>query len=233
MFDLGGMWVGKHQKHVLELAARAKEELVMQECNGLKILEFANAVGTYPTDIPNNVNIVGLIQMQYLVWKINRMARTVPLKNPSLCKQAAYWDSITVYSWMHENIWFEKVKKLFEAAIRAIFGVEPSEISMLFMLWYVHQSESLENLINIKNGNQEKKLIFGSQYLSLYLKEEIEKKGGKVCLSSPVATVKQTDDAVTVTTKDGRSFEADYLIVAMPPVSINRIIFSPKLSERR
>jgi len=186
MFDLGGLLVGKHQKHVLELAARAKEDLVNQECNGFKILEFSNVVGTYPTDIPNNVNIIGLIQMQYLIWKINRMARTVPLKNPSLCKQAAYWDSITVYSWIHENFWFERVKKLFEAAIRAIFGVEPSEISMLFMLWYIYQSRSMENLINIRKGNQEKKLILGSQYLSLYLKDEIEKKGGKEHLGSPV-----------------------------------------------
>lgn len=145
----------------------------MQECNGLKVLELGNSTSTYPTDIPNNVNIVGLIQMQYLLWKLNRMARTVPLKNPSLCKQAMYWDSITVYSWIHDNVWFEKVKKLFEAVIRAVFGTEPAEISMLFFLWYVHQSGSVENLINIKNGNQERKLLFGSQYLSLYLKGEI------------------------------------------------------------
>lgn len=112
MFDLGGMWVGPHQKHVIELAHRAKEELIKQECTGLKILEFGKKVGTYPTDIPNNVNIVGLIQMQYLVWRINRMARTVPLKNPGSCKDAIHWDSITVYTWIHQNVWFEKVKKL-------------------------------------------------------------------------------------------------------------------------
>jgi monoamine oxidase len=64
--------------------------------------------------------------MQYLVWKINRMARTVPLRNPGSCKNAIYWDSITVYSWIHQNVWFEKVKKLVEAAVRAVFGVEPS-----------------------------------------------------------------------------------------------------------
>lgn len=38
---------------------------------------------------------------------------------------------------------------------------------------------------------------------------------------------------MTVITKDAEVFEGDYVVVAMPPVSVNRIAFLPKLSERR
>lgn len=39
-FDLGGMWVGPHQKYVIALAKRAKESFVKQESHGTKILEL-------------------------------------------------------------------------------------------------------------------------------------------------------------------------------------------------
>ena len=183
------MWVGPHQKYVISLAKRAKESFVKQESDGVKILELNGRIETYTSKIPRGVPLIGLIQMQYYVFRINRMARTVPLENPSLCPNAIEWDSMTVYTWIQNHIYFEKVKKLVEAAVRAIFGVEPSEISFLFFLWYVNQSKSFDNLIEIENGNQDRKLIFGSQYLSQYLSESIQKLGGKVILSSPVQQV--------------------------------------------
>ncbi len=33
------------------------------------------------------------------------MAKKVPADNPSNCKLAAYWDSITIADWMRMNIW--------------------------------------------------------------------------------------------------------------------------------
>lgn len=69
---------------------------------------------------------------------------------------------MTVESWVQDHIFSAKVRKLFECAIRGVFGVEPCEMSMLHFLWYTHQSESVENLLEVKNGNQEKKLVKGS-----------------------------------------------------------------------
>jgi hypothetical protein len=54
---------------------------------------------------------------------------------------------------------------------------------MLFFLWYTHQNHSMDNLINIRNGNQEKKLLLGTQQLSEYLRQEVERLGGKVILT--------------------------------------------------
>ena len=79
---------------------------------------------------------------------------------------AVLWDSQTVQSWIHQNIYFEKVRLLFECAIRAVLGVETNEVSFLFFLWYIRQNGGIENLINIENL------------------------GGKVLVSSPVREVK-------------------------------------------
>ena len=66
------------------------------------------------------------------------------------------------------------MKFLFECAIRAVLGVETDEVSFLFFLWYIRQNGGVENLINIVNGLQEKKMKYGSQFLSEFLKKKIE-----------------------------------------------------------
>ena len=62
---------------------------------------------------------------------------------------------------------------MIEIACRSIFGAEPCEMSFLFFLWYVHQIKDFDNLINIKNGLQDKKSKLGTQHFSKYLAEQI------------------------------------------------------------
>lgn len=84
--------------------------------------------------------MLALIQMQVAIWKINRMAKKVPLLDPKNCEMGNYWDSITVQTWMEKNIWSEKVRLMFATAIRIILGSELSEVSFLYFLWFVHQN---------------------------------------------------------------------------------------------
>ena len=83
-----------------------------------------NKISSYKTDIPLNIGFISLIELQTLIWKIDSMAKKVPLDNPRNCDQAMYWDSITVHTWLQKNLWFRVVKELFEIMIRAIYAVE-------------------------------------------------------------------------------------------------------------
>jgi hypothetical protein len=51
------------------------------------------------------------------------MAKKVPTLNPKDCELGYQWDSITVKSWLDQNVWFTKLKVMVEAAIRVIMGV--------------------------------------------------------------------------------------------------------------
>jgi hypothetical protein len=46
------------------------------------------------------VNIFALAQMQWVLIKINRMAKKVPVHDPHNCPLAQYWDSITLQTWI-------------------------------------------------------------------------------------------------------------------------------------
>ena len=61
--------------------------------------------------------------MQWTIWKIDRMAQKVSSLDPKACKLSYYWDSMTVKSWLDDNISFTKVKVMIEAALRVILGV--------------------------------------------------------------------------------------------------------------
>ena len=58
----------------------------------------------YKSDIPNNLSIWGLIVLQISISKINRMARKVSTLNPKDCELGYYWDSMSVQTWVDQNI---------------------------------------------------------------------------------------------------------------------------------
>jgi monoamine oxidase len=64
--------------------------------------------------------------MQFAMWKVNRMAKKVPLLDPKNCEMASHWDSMTVQTWMEKNLWSEKVRLLFATAVRILLGSELS-----------------------------------------------------------------------------------------------------------
>ena len=49
---------------------------------GTKICDLKEGFGTYTGDIPSNVNIFALIEMQWTIIKINRMAKKVSTTDP-------------------------------------------------------------------------------------------------------------------------------------------------------
>lgn len=67
---------------------------------GKKIVDFKEGSGIYTGDIPTNVNILALIEMQVTIMKINRMAKKVPTDNPRNCPLAYKWDAMTAQTWL-------------------------------------------------------------------------------------------------------------------------------------
>ena len=99
-FDLGAEWIGPPQEYAIELAKRSKSELSDQFCQGTKFLELGPEVQKYKTDIPKDVGYIKLAHLQLMMWKIDRLAKTVPFDNPRMCPNAIEWDSMTVHTWI-------------------------------------------------------------------------------------------------------------------------------------
>ena len=233
-FDMGGTWVGPHQSHVKALAKEARNPLIPQYNKGNKIMELFKRVGKYESEIPDGVNILSLIHMQLLVNRVNKWAKQVPVERPYAAANAVKWDAMTVQNFIDESIVDVKVKKIMEIVSRAILGVEASEVSLLFFLWYVAQSVSFETLVEIENANQHYKMSLGSSHLSQFLRRKMEQSEDfTLKLSAFVNSVSHSADKVKVILQNGEDISGDFLVTAMPPCSLGKIDFRPLLPQKK
>jgi monoamine oxidase len=244
--ERGGTFVGPTQDRLMAMASAMK-------------------VGTFPTydngdDLyVNNVdNPLGLIQpMRYsdtgqtgtappdptilpeittAITQLDQMSTTVPVEAPWTASNAASWDSQTLQTWMDGNTVTPRFKALVAAATRPIFGAEPRELSLLFVLFYIASSGNpsnpgtFERNFDTRGGAQQSRFIGGSQQIPIRMAQHLG--SARVLLNSPVHQIIRAKSGVTVHA-DHHTVHAKRVIVAIPPVLAGRIRYSPALPYAR
>jgi len=226
-FDVGGQWTGPGQPRMSALI----DELGLQTrgtyADGRKILVLGGKLSRYTGTIPR-INPLKLIDMQLVIWKIERMCKQIPIDAPWNAPRAAQWDALTVRAWMDRNVHFEAVTELIQAAGRVILGSDASELSLLHFLFYMQSGGGLMKLIETHGGNQDQFIVGGAQQLCERMAGELD----DVVLGAPVRAVEQTDDGVTLRTDKG-DFAADRVVLALPPPLADRIAYTPRLPTLR
>jgi monoamine oxidase len=163
------------------------------------------------------------------------MAATVPVDAPWKAARAAEWDSQTLDTWLRANSSTEKFRRLAATACRPIFGAEPRDLSLLFVLFYIASSGNERNVgtfernFNTRMGAQEQRFIGGSQQIAHELHKRL---GRRVVLRSPVSKIVQGKSGVKIYSSR-LIVKAKRVIVAIPPVLAGRIDFSPDLPMDR
>jgi monoamine oxidase len=243
--ERGATFVGPTQDHVAALAT-------------------AVGVGTFPTydtgnDLyVNNVdNPLGLVTpMQYsdsgplgtappdptiapevieVVQQLDQMSTQVPVDAPWEASNAASWDGQTLQSWIDANSLTPRFKALVPAATRPIFGAEPRELSLLFVLFYIAASGNEQNPgtfernFDTRGGAQQSRFLGGSQEIAIRVAAAL---GDQVVLNSPVNQIVQTGSDIVVYS-DQLTVTAKRVIVAIPPTLTARIQYEPAMPYAR
>ena len=68
------------------------------------MIGLKEGIYTYNSSIPNIGNFLALVEMQWALFKLDRMASKVPLSNPRDCPLGYHWDSITAQTWVEANL---------------------------------------------------------------------------------------------------------------------------------
>jgi monoamine oxidase len=124
---------------------------------------------------------------------------------------------------------------LTKAATRAIFGAEPRELSLLFVLFYLAASGdertpgTFERNFNTRNGAQQDRIAGGTQQIADRLAAEL---GRRVIRRSPVRRIVVAPGYVDVVS-DRYVNRAQRVIVALAPVLAGRIQYEPALPSLR
>jgi monoamine oxidase len=242
--DQGGQWIGPGQHH---LAALADEFGVstfptytagqgIDLCDGVR----SPYVGLIPTR-DANAAAEGIAYM----LDLDLAAFDVPLDAPWSAPDALALDAQTLATHLAEHVEARVARDIITVAIKAIFGTEPEELSLLFALFYLHAGGGISNLVRTTGGAQESRFVGGSQQLAVGLAAEL---GDRVLLGTPVTSVRQDDDSVSVTarqcapgtdpsdpqsTHQPLTINARRAIIAMSPTLAARLTFTPPLPGRR
>lgn len=231
-WDLGGQWVGKTQFNLLKVMSDFKMDGYEQFSTGTKklIVRDFSDIRSYSGLIPS-LGPLELLEMNSMMKRIDKLCDTIDLEKIATHPNAVEWDSITLQSYMNENCRFQATKEMFETAIRVVFGVDLSGISLLYFLYYCKQGGSFETLLDAKNGGAQEIRVKGTMFS---LCEKIAEKLENVMISEPVEEIDQeTGVNVKIRTKSGKEFQCDHVIVAIAPHLVNNITFLPSLPNDR
>lgn len=226
--DLGGQWIGPSQTRMQSLAATHGLPTVATYNQGDNLQDGPRGPRRYSGAIPATDPELGMQLVEQLL-ALNLMAGEVPLDAPWRAAQAASWDAFTVGNWLEREVASREVRDLLTLAVRSVFCVEPHELSFLHFLFYVHSAGSLNELISVARGAQERRFAMGAQTVAEKLADRL---GDRVRLNTPITSIRQDDGGVELLGDEVRA-TCRFAIVAVPPAVAAHIAYHPSLPEPR
>ena len=228
LLDLGAQWIGPTQQRIAALAEAVGAETFPTYVDGMNIEYRDGQRATYAGAIPMNDPVATMETVETLL-ELNLMAQDVPLDAPWTAERAAEWDAQTVASWMEAHVSSPIARMWLTLGVQAVFSAEPRDLSLLHFLFYVHSGGSLNELISVTRGAQERRFREGAQSIADRVAAQL---GARVILNAPVHTIAQDDQGVRVES-DGVTVTGNYAIIAIPPTLAGRLCYRPKLPAHR
>jgi monoamine oxidase len=239
--ERGGTYVGPTQDHIIKLAAEygigtfsaiiEGENVYIAPDGERSTYSDTGPTGTAPLDP------VILPDLATVVTQLNEMSKEVPVDAPWNSARAREFERYTLEEWVRQNSTNDRFRALVPAATRPIFGAEPRELSLLFVLFYIAASGdethpgTFERNFNTRDGAQERRLKGrAAQGLCELMAKAL--KSRNVVLGTPVRRIVQAKSIVRV---ESASLIArgKRVIVAIPPASAGRIEYHPSMPADR
>ena len=237
--EIGGQWVGPTQHRVNALISELGLETYPTYTEGRNLFEREGTLRRYRGTIPR-VSPVALAETGLALARVDRMAKRVDPERPWAGKEAERWDSLTFATWVRRNVRTRKARDLIRLGIWAVWAVEPEDLSLLHVLFYVRSAGSFSDLLDTQGGAQDSRVVGGTQLICLRMAEMLG--ADAIELSSPVRRIDQigagsstggaSTDGVRVVS-DRLTVEARRVIVALPPVLAGRIYYDPPMPAVR
>jgi monoamine oxidase len=236
--DAGAEFVGPTQDRIKALAQAVGVQTFPTYNTGNNVYWKDGKRETYPASGPTGVappDPTLLPDILQVVQRLNAMAQQIDVKAPWNAAEALEWDSQTFYTWLKANEVNPEFMRLAATASDAIFGQEPRDLSLLYVLFYLAASGdeshpgTFERNFQTAEGAQEERFVGGSQLVSLKVAEAL---GSSVVLNAHVRKITQTAKGVKVQLDKGL-LTGKLAIVAMPPALTARIDYEPLLPALR
>lgn len=229
--DRGGAWLGPGQDRLYALAAEMGIGTYPTFVAGDHLFLKDGRVHRYRGLIPRGLSWTALVGLEVARRRIDALARRVPLDAPWTAPGAAALDARTITSWIDSpwNVPSRTVRTLLAMTMTELFTADPSEVSLLHMLFHFHSAGGFVRQTSIEGGTQQDRIVGGMQTI---LDGVAARLGDGVRLGTPVREIRQDASGVDVVS-DRVAVRASRVIVAIPPVLAAHIRWTPRLPTDR
>lgn len=228
--DMGATFVAPFHDRMHALAEELGVATHRTHVEGDSIIATGDSVQRYRGDVPR-LNPVALASAGAAIARLDAMAKKVPVEAPWDAPKAEQWDSVSVGAWLTSTrVPTRMARDLLRATVSALFCCEPSEVSLLDLLFLIRSAGGLTPLMTVEDGYQHEQLVGGAQTIPDAMAADL---GDSVVLDSPVTHVRHTADGVVVECESGVAVSARHAIVALPPALAGHIRFDPPLPADR
>ena len=230
--EVGGEFVGPTQDRILALAKAVGVKTFATYNTGSNVLIAGGARSLYAA-VPGLPDDPEIQQVILATLKLDALAKQAGVSAPWKAKQAKAWDAMTLDDWMRAEVPSPKGQAIFISACQGIWGADPKEMSLLYVLQYTaaagnaKTAGSFLRLITTSGGAQESRFVGGSQVISEKVADRL---GKRVVLKAPVTVVAQDGDGVRVVA-GSTTVQARHVILAVPPALASRLAYSPALPK--
>ncbi|MBN9533286.1 MAG: FAD-dependent oxidoreductase [Alphaproteobacteria bacterium] len=223
--DAGATWIGPGQTAMYDLCRELGLEVFGANWKGDYLLVNGGDVMRMPG--PPSAPI----QNPALAAKVEALAKTVPLGEPWKAPDAAKLDATTFAQYLKAEGMPDEELGVLNPFSALTFGANADQMSMLYVLHYIHAAGSYALLEDMEGGAQQDRIKDGSQAVSLALSERL---GDAVRLGHAVNAIAgwDGDGLITIETSKG-TIKTRRVILALSPSQAAEIAFSPALPPAR
>ncbi|THG34294.1 flavin monoamine oxidase family protein [Glaciibacter flavus] len=226
--ELGGQWIGPTQDRMYELVSELGLQTVPTYNTGKTLVKLGgkkSLMGEKKGAIPR-LSPIALADLGQGLARFTALSKKVDLDRPWLTPNAPMLDGQTYRSWIRRNLRTAAGRAYFQISCEALFSADPSDISLLHAAFYMKSGVDLETLMAVDRGAQQDRVDGGSVLVSERMAQPL---GDAVVLGAAVRRIEHDDAGVRVFTRSGELFEADCVIVTLPPTLAGRLEYSPPL----
>lgn len=229
--ELGGQWIGPTQDRMYELVDELGLRTFPTFNDGQMVIHLggrSSRMSSKKGAVPK-LNPFVLLDLAQGLLRFNRASQRVDLQRPWQSRAARDLDGQTFETWIRRHLRTPLGRAYFRIATEAVFSAESADLSALHAMFYAHSGTDLETLLAVEGGAQQDRIVGGSVRIAEAMAAEL---GDRVLLSQPVRGIDHGPDGVRVHT-DTATFDADRVIVTLPPTLAGRLVYQPGLPSWR
>lgn len=240
--DLGGTFVAPMHVKLKNIIDQLKLKLIDQYDTGKTIMIVSKDKRLEYTKNAPELSFLPMLDFKYHIRNLERKAGKVTVTNPKSTDNSELWDSFSLEYWKQDHMWTDVAKGSLDQICRSLLGCEPCEISFLYFLFFLKSNYGLDErfhdlagLSMLENKNSDAKVKRIMHGASTICESIVEKIGStNVLLQKSVIQIDYEENRSAIVhtldkNKKLEKFKATSVILAIPPVLIKNITFSPEL----